>query len=367
MLAGRRRRSRRTILALFEAQDLALFEDGKTDSCQAPVLLHVCLLKDQMLDACIEPHVLLGVRRGTLIDVGRQRKLKCAARDQVDACCLVAFIVEDLAIRQVQRRQKEQQLLELPLGHAGENSELLQEVGPHVEVLLDRLFNNARVGFVAKAQQLCVLVETNRGRGPCFGLDQNDFAKDVLRADDFHLFEHPDVVQPCVGQLFRVPDGAVDLLLELGAAVGLLPDHIFVTVDECLLGDSVDEPRRFDAHSAFDHDERLHVFGVRRVVRRAHAAICVDGLAPARDRLEPELLDQVEDCSLADDLGVANSYEEVAVPQVLLNLLVVVESPVPEHLVENEFDLVWVDFALVTLEVPNLGSQDVQLHITIVD
>lgn len=98
------------------------------------------------------------------------------------------------------------------------------------------------------------------------------------------------------------------------------------------------------------------------VVRRRSGAVGVNAVAATlTDRLPAHLLDQLDDCGLRYNLCIPNGHEQVAVPQVVLNLLVVGERAVLKRLVKDLVNHVWVYLALVVFEVGDLAAQDLQL------
>lgn len=107
----------------------------------------------------------------------------------------------------------------------------------------------------------------------------------------------------------------------------------------------------------------LHVTRVVRVGVSARAPVCVDVGAALVDHRVAQLFYQLQDRDLTDDFRVADRLKKVAVPEVLLNLIVVVIRAVFRRLLVDGAYLVGVNLALVALEVLDVLLEELNLLI----
>ena len=140
-----------------------------------------------------------------------------------------------------------------------------------------------------------------------------------------------------------------------------LPQDVFITVNQGLLVNAAHQFGGFDCDTALYHDKCFHVIDVGWIVGCLATAIGVDSL-PFRilHLLESQLLDKVDDWSITYDFGIPDGHKQIAVPQKLLDGLVVLVGSVFQGFVVDVKYLVGVDFALVILKVADLVPQDIE-------
>jgi len=115
-----------------------------------------------------------------------------------------------------------------------EYPELLQEVSSHKKIPLNRLLNNASISLMRQTQQLRVVIHANGCGRPRFRLNQHNLPEDLLRTHHLAHIKHPHISLLTAAHRHSVPYDRIDLFAQFNASIGLLPDHILITVDQTL-------------------------------------------------------------------------------------------------------------------------------------